>query len=50
VFVNEAVVTGAGRSSVLAVCALLVLGGQVAENTLLRLIDQLFGRREVRED
>lgn len=45
VFVNEAVLTGRGRTSVLAVCALFVLGTQVAENALMRAIDRIFDQR-----
>lgn len=45
VFVNEVVVTGQGRTPVLAVCALFVLGTQVAENALMRAIDRMFDQR-----
>lgn len=41
VFVNEAWIDGRGRPSVLAVCALLVLGAQGAENLILHIIDRL---------
>jgi hypothetical protein len=45
VFVNEAVFRAQRSDAVLAVCALLVLGAQVAENVLLSLIDKLLGDR-----
>jgi hypothetical protein len=41
--VNEAVVRDDVRDSVIALCALFVLGAQVAENSALRLIDRVFG-------
>jgi hypothetical protein len=41
--VNEAVLREAARDSVIALCALFVLGAQVAENAMLRIIDRLFG-------
>jgi hypothetical protein len=44
VFVNEAVLRSGARDSVIAVCALFVLGAQVAENTILTVIDRVFER------
>lgn len=40
---NEAVLRAAARDSVIAFCALCVLGAQAAENATLKLIDRVLG-------
>lgn len=42
VFVNEAMFEKVARNSVLAICALFVLGTQVAENILMKAIERMF--------
>lgn len=42
--VNEAIFVEHPRNSVIALCALFVLGTQAAENLALRFLDRLFGR------
>lgn len=42
VFLNETLIRPTGRDSVIASCALFVLGAQAAENVILRAIDRLF--------
>jgi hypothetical protein len=44
--VNEMVVRANARNSVIAFCALCVLGTQAAEDAFLKLIDRLFTQEE----
>lgn len=48
--VNEAAVRPNARESVLAFCALCLVGTQAAENMALRTIDRLFERADAGQD
>jgi hypothetical protein len=41
--INEAALRAEPRNSVIILCAICVLGVQVVENVLLRMVDRLFG-------
>jgi hypothetical protein len=44
--IHETLLRANARDSVMALAALLVLGAQVCENVLLRVIERFFGTRE----